>query len=174
MLKYLVACCASIYCILLLFGDESRRPEVTRQSQDDVTGFSLAAFAVPVDDLPFAATASGISDAEAVQIALAAGRDHRAKRERRPLRGMIAAIEEASVSADTSSSVSDGNLWYVTGSRVNLRAGPGTGNAVVGQVALGDATEVLDDRDGWYQVRTSDGGVSGWIYGKFLAEQQPG
>ena len=34
-----------------------------------------------------------------------------------------------------------------------------------------EEAEVLADADGWYQIRTSDGGVSGWIFGKFL---QPG
>lgn len=174
MLKYLVACAASIYCIMILFGDESRRPEVTRQAQDDVTGFTLASFRMPEDDRTSTLLSSRISEAEAVKIALEAGREYRATRKAAPLRGLVASAEAAPAPASAVAPAQTANLWYVTGSRVNLRAGPGTGNAVVGQLFLGDATEVLGDQDGWYQVRTADGAVSGWIFGKFLAEQQPG
>ena len=64
--------------------------------------------------------------------------------------------------------------WFVTGSRVNVRQGPGTGNAVVGQVTQGMEAQVLETRDGWMQIVTKDGGASGWISGRFLEERQPG
>lgn len=174
MVKYLVACTAAIYCILILFGDESRRPEVTRQTQDEATGLSLAAF-TPRDDVPTArALVSDISEAEAVSMAMAAGREYRATRKAEPLRGMIAALEASAAPDVEEAPEQAGDLWYVTGTRVNLRSGPGTANAVVGQLSLGDATEVLNDRNGWYEVRTADGALSGWIFGKFLAANAPG
>ena len=173
MFKYLVACVAALYCVLILFGDESRRPEVTRLSQDDVTGFSLASFKLPEATAPKLALTSGITEAEAVQMALEAGRAHRAERTSSNLRGMVAAIQASETTTDVAPAAA-AELWYVTGTRVNLRAGPGTGNAVVGQMALGDAAEFLDRRDGWYQVRATDGDTAGWIFGKFLAETQPG
>lgn len=176
MLKYSVACLATLYCILILFGDESRKPAVTRQAQDDVTGFTLTSFALPEADVTTKTLASGISDAEAVRIALEAGKAYRTDRKLAPLRGgRVAAIAtETKTGAPVASADVDGPLRYVTGSRVNLRAGPGTGNAVVGQVVLGDAAEVLDDRDGWYQIRTTDGATSGWIFGRFLGDRRPG
>lgn len=174
MLKYLVACSATIYCMMLVFGDESRRPEVSRQSQDEITGFSLAAFRLPDNAAPARVVASDISEAEAVRIALAAGRDYRAAHESTSLRGIIAAVENAPAPAETGTTIQAAGIRYVTGSRVNLRSGPGTANAVVGQLFLGDATEILADRNGWYQIRTADGSVSGWIFGEFLAEQRPG
>lgn len=175
MLRYIVASVAAIYCLLLLFGDHNRRPEVARQAQDDVTGFSLASFELPDTTVVAKSLDSGISDAEAIRIALEAGKAHRANRKAAPLRGMIAAVEAEPTTGQVTSAVSAAAaLRYVTGSRVNLRAGPGTGNAVVGQLFLGDEAEVLDDRDGWYQVRAADGAVSGWIFGKFLGDRQPG
>ena len=57
---------------------------------------------------------------------------------------------------------------------MNLRQGPGTGNAVVAQVTRGMEAEVLESQNGWYQIRTADGSLSGWISGKFLTEKQPG
>lgn len=175
MLRYLTVALAAIYFMLLIFGDQDRRPEVTRQARDDVTGFSLASFALPGTANAVRSPTSGISEAEAVQIALQKGLDHRNGRTSRPLRGLVAAVEAApAVTPLPASASDDAEPWYVTGERVNLRAGPGTGNAVVGQLAFGDAAEVLDDRDGWYEIRTTDGVVSGWIFGRFLNSQLPG
>ena len=160
MIRYLVACLAAIYSVLLIFGDETRRPEVTRQAQDDVTGISLAAFSLPEATVDASLPASGLSDAEAVAIALAAGKELRATRKAAPLRGLVEAVESAAAPEAVAAPGLDAGLWYVTGERVNLRAGPGTGNAVVGQMVLGDKAEVMDDQNGWYQVRTADGAVS--------------
>ena len=74
----------------------------------------------------------------------------------------------------TSASEPEMAYWYVTGSRVNLRGGPGKSNAVVGQVTFGAEAEVLTDKDGWFQIRLADGSASGWIFGKFLGEKLPG
>lgn len=173
MFKYLVACVAALYCVLILFGNESRRPEVARQSQDDVTGFSLASFKLPEVEAPRPLLSSGITEAQAVQIAMQAGRDHRANRVPSNLRGVVAAIEPRN-DVTEAAAAETAELWYVTGTRVNLRSGPGTGNAVVGQMVLGDAAEVLDDQNGWYQVRAEDGRVTGWIFGEFLTDSRPG
>ena len=117
-----------------------------------------------------------MSDAEAVEMAMAASRTVREDRTANPTfrRGaetteLVAAVEEA-VEAATS----EAEFWYVSGSKVNLRQGPGTGNAVVAQVTLGTEALVLDARDGWMQIETTDGATSGWIFGKFLKDQKPG
>ena len=36
------------------------------------------------------------------------------------------------------------------------------------------ASEVLADKDGWYQIRLADGSSAGWIFGQFLDNQRPG
>lgn len=56
------------------------------------------------------------------------------------------------------------DIRYVTGSRVNLREGPGTSFTVVGRLSDGDEVEVLKaDGNGWLQVLTSDTGNIGWM-----------
>ncbi|OPX84329.1 MAG: N-acetylmuramoyl-L-alanine amidase AmiC precursor [Pelotomaculum sp. PtaB.Bin104] len=55
----------------------------------------------------------------------------------------------------------------------NIRSGPGTGNAVTGQVAQGDSLPVLGQTDGWYRVQTPDGG-SGWVAGWLVAVNTSG
>ncbi|MDD3653666.1 MAG: N-acetylmuramoyl-L-alanine amidase [Desulfotomaculaceae bacterium] len=58
----------------------------------------------------------------------------------------------------------------VTGSVVNVRSGPGTGNAVTGQVNQGNSLPVLGQADGWYHVNTPNGGT-GWIAGWLVSLQ---
>jgi len=179
MFKYLVTSLVAIYAVLTIFGDEARRPEVARQAQDEVTGLTLAAFAMPAPETDVRVSSSGISEVEAVQIAMKAGEDYRATRKTSPLRGMVAsatpaaaASPAASSPATTAPAAANSALWYVTGTSVNLRSGPGTGNAVVAKVGFGDSAEVLADSDGWYEIRSGE--TRGWIFGKFLSEQKPG
>jgi uncharacterized protein YgiM (DUF1202 family) len=62
------------------------------------------------------------------------------------------------------------NLWYVTGSRVNLRSGPSTNSAIVGGVSAGDRAEILSDPGAsWVHIRT-ERGLEAWIYSRFLSE----
>lgn len=72
--------------------------------------------------------------------------------------------------ATTAESQTDWRM--VTGSRVNLRAGPGTDNAVVGSLTKGTrAIAVQELANGWVQLEVPERGLSGYMSGKFLAEQ---
>lgn len=173
MFKYIVAAVAALYCGLLVFGDESRRPEVARQASDDVTGLTLAAFAISDTTVAVNRLDSRLSDADAIAEALRAGAAIRADR-KTGLRGGEAVVATLAADAPLATADAAPKLWYVSGTRVNLRAGPGTGNAVVGQLVLGDAAQVLGDADGWYEIRSADGALSGWVFGKFLTETKPG
>lgn len=61
-------------------------------------------------------------------------------------------------------------VWEVTGSRVNLRAGPSTADPVVGQVREGQEAVVLSEAPaGWSRIRVLDSGQEAYIFGRFLA-----
>jgi N-acetylmuramoyl-L-alanine amidase len=60
----------------------------------------------------------------------------------------------------------------VTGSIVNLRAGPGTQHPIVGQLQQGTRVEVLEVSGDWVHVRTAAGQV-GWMAGWLLEIEQP-
>ena len=64
-----------------------------------------------------------------------------------------------------------GKSAVVTGSVVNIRSGPGTSNAVTGQVVQGDTLAILDESGGWYKVKLAGGGI-GWIAGWLVSVQQ--
>ena len=52
----------------------------------------------------------------------------------------------------------------VSGSRVNVRGGPGTDYGVVTRLVRGDEVEVIqDDGTGWVKMRPMDGGPVGWM-----------
>ena len=55
----------------------------------------------------------------------------------------------------------------VIGSRVNVRSGPGTGNAILGTVQAGDRLSLLGESGNWFQIRLPDG-RQGWIYNKLV------
>ncbi|CUH39194.1 SH3 domain protein [Jannaschia seosinensis] len=60
----------------------------------------------------------------------------------------------------------------VTGSRVNLRSGPSTGNQVVDSLPEGTLTEALaPERDGWIEIRDLATGRTGFMAAQFLSSQ---
>lgn len=180
MIKPLIAASAAVFAILYVFGEEDRRVEsVARTSQplvvDLIKATQLAPTAAKVDATE--TFADRMSEAEAVQKALEAGRMVRADKRGPVYQGaVLAAADVQTTEGATSAVVVDAqtSYRYVTGTRVNLRAGPGTSNAIVAQLGLGAEAEVLSDQNGWYEIRTSDGTVAGWIFGKFLGDQRPG
>ena len=177
MYKLIAVTLAAMYGVLMIFGDPADAPPVARASTGEDVGerFSFTELLeLPQDTAAAAVRAtSGPSDQEAVQIALKATEDWRAnKTDAVQLRGLVTAAAAAPTEADATASAT--NFWYVTGSTVNLRSGPSTSNAVVGQVSLGDAAETLSDTSAdWIQIRTANG-QTGWIFGRFLGENQPG
>lgn len=181
MFRLITVTLAAIFAVFHFIGAEERRVEVSRQAtiEDNAAGFTLAAFKPQdIESTRLPTSAFGMSDREAVSIALEKGAAIRAQRTTKPLYGVIAAVDAAGIKAAAEPAVqvatSQTPMWYVTGSSVNLRQGPGTRNAVVGKLRFGDEAEVLGKENGWYQIKTADGAVSGWIFGKFLADSRPG
>ncbi|MEM1374590.1 MAG: SH3 domain-containing protein [Pseudomonadota bacterium] len=62
------------------------------------------------------------------------------------------------------------DLRTVTGSRVNMRNGPGTNFQVLTQLVRGDEAEVLQNPgDGWVKIRATESGRVGWMAERLLA-----
>lgn len=60
-------------------------------------------------------------------------------------------------------------LFTVTGTRVNMRAGPSTDNPVVAALSLGSVTEALGPEiGGWIEIRDLNSGISGFMSARFL------
>lgn len=55
---------------------------------------------------------------------------------------------------------------FVSGSRVNVRRGPGTNHAVIGQLVQGDYVKQVSVSGGWKEIETRHG--IGWMSAKYL------
>ena len=65
-------------------------------------------------------------------------------------------------------------IWFVTGSRVNVREGPSTNYAVMGKVTYGEAAEIVSDPDAdWVKIRIEGDGVEGFIMKRFMTDVDP-
>ncbi len=164
MFRLILVALAGLYAVLHIFGDPERRPvEVAADDVAAIPSLSLANFVEPdVDETGLPPLA--ISEEEAIRIALEASKAAR-KGPRFPTANIATAPVVEPAAAE---------FRYVSGTKVNLRQGPGTANAVVAQLARGTEAEVLDSQNGWHQIRTVDGAVSGWIFGGFLSDRRPG
>lgn len=55
----------------------------------------------------------------------------------------------------------------ITGSVVNIRGGPGTSHTKVGAITQGAQVEVINQSQGWYQIRFA-GNRTGWVAGDLI------
>ncbi|MTE02118.1 SH3 domain-containing protein [Paracoccus sp. YIM 132242] len=70
-------------------------------------------------------------------------------------------------------SLPDGPVLYVTGDRVNMRAGPSTGDRVVTALTRGAAVQPLGPTDAeWVNIRDPNG-RTGYVAGRFLSQAAP-
>lgn len=65
------------------------------------------------------------------------------------------------------------DVMYVTGDKVNFRAGPSTNDRVIGSLLRGSPIEALNRTDdGWVQLRDAQG-REGYMSAQFLSSEQP-
>lgn len=64
---------------------------------------------------------------------------------------------------------------YVTGSRVNVRSGPGIANPVVATLPQGTELNELGSNDGWTRLsgRFNNRNIEGWMSSQFLSREKP-
>ncbi|SMX30875.1 SH3 domain-containing protein [Actibacterium lipolyticum] len=72
--------------------------------------------------------------------------------------------------AKATAPASDGQIVAITGSRVNLRAGPSTNESVVGQLTRGTKAEVVGrPANGWVELKDLETGLHGFMAERFTA-----
>ena len=210
MFRMIIGTLVALYCVLLIFGDESRRPAEVAREEAPLLEFDFASWIAPASvetsTLPASpatvVAGSAISAGDAIEQALATGKAIRDKRKSEySLDTMATVIETPEAEVETASeavtatveppepeldelvaavetpepeTMLDTTVWYVTGSTVNVRSGPGTDNPVVTQVQLGDAAEVLGQFAGWVEIKPAGTDQVGWISGRFLQPEAPG
>ncbi|MEM7644092.1 MAG: SH3 domain-containing protein [Pseudomonadota bacterium] len=85
---------------------------------------------------------------------------------------MVSLFREAAPAPEPSAPAEplvDGELLRVTGTVVNMRAGPSTANAVVDSLPRGTIAEAMGaPENGWRQIRDVATGQTGWMAARFL------
>lgn len=112
---------------------------------------------------------SAISDSEAIAIALARGEELKTTQSSpaplAPQPTPVASIDAPAAEIATPAAP----VWRVTSDSVNLRSGPGTGNAVISKANTGDElTPISGLGSDWVEVNLPSGST-GWIFAKYLA-----
>ena len=64
-----------------------------------------------------------------------------------------------------------GETFYIQRNKVDVKKGRGAFFPTVYTAKMGEAFEVLTQKDGWYQVRTPKG--NGWVFDQALAAKKP-
>ena len=66
------------------------------------------------------------------------------------------------------------DLLYVTGNRVNMRAGPGSRHDWLATLSRGDGVAVIEKQGRWYKVQADVEGkpVTGWMAASFLSDDR--
>ncbi len=85
-------------------------------------------------------------------------------------------VPETAVAApeQTAETSSAGEIWYVAGNSLNVRAGPSTDDAVVGKLSRGEAMLlVAREGDEWAQIRIEGDGIEGYVATRFLSANLP-
>jgi len=83
-------------------------------------------------------------------------------------------VAEVAVLAPTPTAETDHLIWFVTGSRVNVREQPTTNSSVMGKVIYGEAALVVSDPDAdWVKIRIEGDGVEGYIMKRFMTDVDP-
>lgn len=165
MIRLTLLLIAAIAITMIVAG---REPERTTEAEAATPPVGVARAGTAPTALPDNRLAL---DDEAGAIARALAATEAAEEEPEPQKASL----ETTSAAPPPAPEEDGPVWYVTGSRVNLREGPSTSTAVVGQVREGQRVEVLDGTpDGWMRIRVIESGLTAYIFGRFLSERPAG
>jgi hypothetical protein len=176
MFKWVVAALAGLYVVFVVYGDPDRIADGPVFASDSSPLENLFLASAPTPEPARVAPQRAVSDAEAVRIAIAAGaalRSERAAASSPSLRGLVSAVEAAADQPFAPTTEGD-DIWFVTGTAVNLRAGPGTGSSVVAKLTLGTEARALSNPTAdWVEIETTDGATRGYIFSRFLSQSRP-
>lgn len=118
----------------------------------------IAAVRVPLKPAPQPLDA----DTNHARAALTPSKDETGSQQTVVIRQAAVEVPEYSLPEPDPDPVRD--LRFVDGNRVNMRGGPGTEFAVIGQLLRDDMVEVIkDEGNGWLHLRVSATGEEGWM-----------
>jgi uncharacterized protein YgiM (DUF1202 family) len=85
----------------------------------------------------------------------------------------LAALMAPAAHQNANTGLDDMILRTVTATRVNVRSGPSTSNAVLGQVVRSDIVRVMSNPDDeWVKIIIEGDGIEGYMSARFLTDAQ--
>lgn len=82
--------------------------------------------------------------------------------------------EPEAIAQSAPEQAADGEVWYVSGNSLNVRAGPSTDDAVVGKLARGEAMLLMTrEGDDWARIKIEGDGIEGYVATRFLSAEVP-
>ncbi|MFV0303754.1 MAG: SH3 domain-containing protein [Paracoccus sp. (in: a-proteobacteria)] len=166
MIRLTILTLLGLFAVLALFGDPDPETPFNPASADRVA--EPAPEAVPVETVAEAALPAVPADEVAQtpeQVQQFPGPGLRPSPEH-------AGRAETGIAEAGEPPASDAEIMYVTGDRVNFRAGPSTSDRVIGAILRGSPVEILGQINGWAQLRDA-GGREGYMSQQFLSPSRP-
>jgi hypothetical protein len=186
LLRLILMLSAAVYAVLVIYGaplDETERadaPAVTRAGDAAPAGLlNQRGGSGPRAAVEAEAAVLHLADGRTLQVAAwidPAGQGHHFNEIARistiptaPAADREAATAAAAGSDEALATAAALPVVRVTGSRVNLRAGPSTETDILGALTLGERAEVIASLgNGWAQIRSLDSGLEGYMADRFL------
>lgn len=169
----LLSTLAAILVVLSTFGSENRVAEPPEPIAEDsaTEGGESPGMLANLAREPESNGADGEPPADLVQVAQQTPQ----KVQDFPGPSLRPSPEHADDTTDANAQLqsAEGPILYVTGIKVNFRAGPSTGDRVIGALDQGMAVEALGPADGeWVNIRDTNGRI-GYMSGQFLSPDLP-
>jgi len=193
MFKWVLGLCISLYAVLILFGGDGYDPEKYAKPEPAVETEEVQIAETVVEETVPVETASTNSDAttstdanEIVTPVVTASLDENitaaseavaTSSEVRPTLVLQTTSGSTNLSEEATSAPTEispvGQIWTVTGSRVNLRSGASTTNGVIGRALRGESAEIVEMLDnGWAKVFILESGIEAYMSSDFIAPDQ--
>lgn len=177
MLKLTMTLAAALYAGFVIWGAPTDVAENTFVAQPAVISTASADFDRPVilqtqeDDAVVTRAAVTSTEVPSAAAIAASAPEPRSVQRRMIGEPVVVSLVRPTNPApgSTGDAVPREGLFVVTGSTVNMRSGPSTGNAVIDSLVQGTLTEALGEEvDGWIEVRDITTGLSGFMAARFL------
>jgi hypothetical protein len=164
MLRLTLMLCAAIYAVLVIYSDG-------RPRTDGASAADAGIAAAPGRSAPAWSEGAGrLVTADGRSLEIAAVIDPVSMREDSRTIRRVSTRAPDTVTASASAGQPEAPLVEVTGSSVNLRAGPSTGDAVLDALARGARAELIAaSGNGWARIRTVETGTVGYMADRFLS-----
>ncbi|SDZ56027.1 SH3 domain-containing protein [Jannaschia faecimaris] len=178
MFKMTFALAVALYSVFVIWGTPSERLTTERGPRDVEVASATVEYDTPVMITSQAQDGAAVTRAavmdilvpDAATVAASAPAPESMRNAPRQIgEPVVVSLVQPDASSATATESEVETLYIVSGSRVNLRSGPSTADAVIDSLPGGTLTQIIgQELDGWIQVRDVTSGLTGYMAARFL------